>query len=296
MNKKGGMNDIEFKKYIDNVINDMFPDMEDVPGKRVLLKVDSGPGRNCAAMLIKEKFKGLYIYPGLPNAAAVHQETNQSYSPFKSVVRINLIQIATACHAAGKTMKLGMSTFGLIVYGRKCPESGVMCQNAVDLTFDRESNLSAWAKVGAVPFTMVCLENTKVVAHDGTDESDPMFDVYQDIQSQNDYAVMQLTVMGYHGNVLKAVFCPDKICQWRAEETVTVELTHEQQVALAAAKTCGKRFFATGGGQHLTTDDGFIAAEMCFCEAAVKEIEKEKKSWMEGNAKRDAALIVLDRL
>ena len=49
-------------------------------------------------------------------------------------------------------------------------------------------------------------------------------------------------------------------------------------MALATAKSCGKRFFATGGGQHLIADDGFIAAEMCFCEAAVKEIEKEKKS------------------
>jgi hypothetical protein len=107
---------------------------------------------------------------------------------------------------------------------------------------------------------------------------------------------MQLTVMGYPGDVLKAVFCPDKIRQRRAKETVTMELTHERQVALAAVKTCGKRFFATGGGQHLTADDGFIVAEMCFCETAVKEKEKEKKSRMEGNAKRDAALIVLNRL
>ena len=61
---------------------------------------------------------------------------------------------------------------------------------------------------------------------------------------------------------------------------MTIELTHEQQVALVAAKTHGKRFLATGGGQHLTADDRFIAAEMCFHEAAVKEKEKEKKSRM----------------
>ena len=47
-----------------------------------------------------------------------------------------------------------------------------------------------------------------------------------------------------------------------------------------AAKTRGKRFLATGGGHHFTADDRFIAAEMCFHEAAVKEKEKEKKSWM----------------
>jgi hypothetical protein len=143
-----------------------------------LLKVDSGQGRNCAAMLIKAKFKGLYIYPGLPNATAVHQETDQSYGLFKLVLRTSLNQIAMVCHMAGKMMKLGMLTFGLIVYSGKCPESGVMCQNAMDLTFDRESNLSAWAKVATVPFTMACLENKKVVVHNGTDESNPMFDVY----------------------------------------------------------------------------------------------------------------------
>ena len=230
MNKKGGMNDAEFERYVDNDINDMFPGMEAVlaiPGKRVLLKVDNGPGHSCAAMLVKAKFKGIYLYPGPPNATAIHQETDQSYGPFKLVVRTNLDQIATGCHAAGKTMKLGMSTFGLIVYGENFPESGVMCQNTVDLAFDKESNLSAWAKVGAVPFRMVCLENKKVVAHDGTDKSNPMFDAYHDIQSQNDYAATQLTVMGYPSDVLKAVCCQDKICQRRAEEPVTVELTQE---------------------------------------------------------------------
>jgi hypothetical protein len=77
----------EFEKYINNVIDDMFPDMEDILGKRILLKVDSRPGRNCAAMLVKVKFKGLYIHPGLPNATAIHQEMAQSYGPFKSAVR-----------------------------------------------------------------------------------------------------------------------------------------------------------------------------------------------------------------
>jgi hypothetical protein len=143
---------------------------------------------------------------------------------------------------------------------------------------------------------MACLEDKKVVAHNGTDESDPMLDAYQDIQLQNDYTVMQLTAMGYCGNVLKAGFCPDKICQWQAQEPVTVELTAEQQVALAAAKTCGKRLFVTGRGQHLTADDGFITAEMYFCKAAVKGKEKEKKSRMEGNVRRNAALIILDHL
>jgi hypothetical protein len=44
MNEKAGMNSIELDKYIANSILPLFPDMEDVAGKRVLLKVDSGPG------------------------------------------------------------------------------------------------------------------------------------------------------------------------------------------------------------------------------------------------------------
>jgi hypothetical protein len=46
MNEKGRMTDVEFKKYIDISIIPLFPKLEDTPGKRVLLKVDSGPGRN----------------------------------------------------------------------------------------------------------------------------------------------------------------------------------------------------------------------------------------------------------
>jgi hypothetical protein len=53
MNEKGGMNDEEFCKYLNNMIYPLFPDMEDVPGKHVLLKVDSGPGRNCMDLLVK---------------------------------------------------------------------------------------------------------------------------------------------------------------------------------------------------------------------------------------------------
>jgi hypothetical protein len=44
MNKKGGMTDDEFEKYIDNSIITLNSDLKDTPCNRVLLKVDSGPG------------------------------------------------------------------------------------------------------------------------------------------------------------------------------------------------------------------------------------------------------------
>ena len=43
MNEKGGMTDVKFEKYIDISIVPLFPELEDTNGKRVMLKVDSGP-------------------------------------------------------------------------------------------------------------------------------------------------------------------------------------------------------------------------------------------------------------
>jgi hypothetical protein len=44
MNEKGGMNNEEFESYIDISIIPLFPDLDDMPGNYILLKVDSGRG------------------------------------------------------------------------------------------------------------------------------------------------------------------------------------------------------------------------------------------------------------
>ena len=84
------MSDDEFEKYIETSIVPLYADRQDTPGKRVLLKVDSSPGCNGRELLMKCRFRGLYIYPGLPNATSVQQETDHNYGPFKGVVRDNL--------------------------------------------------------------------------------------------------------------------------------------------------------------------------------------------------------------
>ena len=91
-----------------------------------------------------------------------------------------------------------------------------------------------------------CLENPKV-RHDRTDDRDPNFDVYQDIQSQNDFNVMQLNAMGYGGDVLWAQFLVDKIRERQAAATpVMVARTRKCQEAIVAANTTGKRFLQWG--------------------------------------------------
>jgi hypothetical protein len=189
-----------------------------------------------------------------------------------------------------------MSTFGLIVYGGTIPvgKTNITCRNALANTFEVTSNLCSWNEVGAVPHTRKCLSNPKV-RHDGTDECNPNFDVYQDIQSQNDYSTAQLNVMGYNGDALRAHFHADKISERKSVEAVTVAHTRERQEALAAARRHGKKFFMMGG-EHVTSDGMFKAAEINRRTEEAAEREKEKKSRVEYHARREAALPIVDRL
>jgi hypothetical protein len=126
------------------------------------------------------------------------------------------------------------------------------------------------------------------------DKHDPQFDVFQDIQSQNDYSTTQLNVMGYRGDVLRAQFCADEVSERQALAPVTVPHTRERQQALAAAGTHGKKFFVTGV-EHVTSDDMFKAAKINRRTHEAAEKEKEKKSWVEYHARRKAALPIVDR-
>ena len=78
MNERAGINAVKLAKYMNNSILPLYPDIEDVPGKRVILKVDSGPGRLNVEMLADLRLQGLYLVPGVPNTTHVTQETDQN--------------------------------------------------------------------------------------------------------------------------------------------------------------------------------------------------------------------------
>jgi hypothetical protein len=77
-NEKGGMNIPEFKKYVENIRHN-FPDCADISGGRIMLKVDSGPGRSDKEFLAWCRARGIIVYPGVSNTTAVSQEMDQSY-------------------------------------------------------------------------------------------------------------------------------------------------------------------------------------------------------------------------
>jgi hypothetical protein len=95
---------------------------------------------------------------------------------------------------------------------------------------------NAWSEVGVIPFTKKCLMNKKV-CHDVTDKDYPNFDLFQDIQSQNNFSSTQLNIMGYNGDALKSQFTEYTIWKRQAAMTVTVPQTCKCQDAIAAANT-----------------------------------------------------------
>ncbi len=83
LNEKGGMVNEEFDNYIRNSILPLFPDACNMPGKRIMIKFVSSPGRLNVDLLAELKLMGWYMYPVVPNTTSVKQETNQNYGPFK---------------------------------------------------------------------------------------------------------------------------------------------------------------------------------------------------------------------
>ena len=117
MNEKGGMDDEEFYKYIANSILPLYVNARDMPGYRVMIKADSGPGRTCPKLLTLLRHMGFILFPGVPNTTAVMQETDRNYGPFKTRFRINLVIIVDARIAAGVSTSLQPFLVGLCVFG-----------------------------------------------------------------------------------------------------------------------------------------------------------------------------------
>jgi len=103
--------------------------------------------------------------------------------------------------------------------------------------------------------------------------------------------------MGYDADLLRTGFNEDRI-KAAAEDftlSVTVANTRERQETLVKATTQGKKFFVTGG-EHINSNDMFISAEMGNREREIVAMEKGKNRRVEFHARRNATLVVLDRL
>ena len=238
-------------------------------GKRVLIKVDSGPGRIQADLLARLRLLGFILYPGVPNTTAVSQETDRNYGPFKTQFRVNLEFIVQSRIDNEVSLSLHPWLVGMIVFGGEDPLTKYkLKESAFEVGFSRAHCLRAWAKVGAAPLTMACLDDPQVRREKGDGSIDS---IMQEVQDANDLTVYQLTGMGYVGSKFKATLIPTKTTR-----PITQPHSQERIELLAAANTHGAKFTATGGS-HLTTDDFFKSIEIPKRKKEIKELEKEKE-------------------
>lgn len=297
MNDKGGMNSVEFEKYIRGSILPLYPDIADTPGKRVIMKVDSGPGRMNIEMLANLRIQGLYVVPGVPNTTSKTQETDQNYGPFKGSYRGNIRTLSQA--RFDSKLPLHVTDLPLLVFGGKDPETGVELDDAFRTAFSIETNLSCWRKCGAVPLTrspLTLKEVRRQIAvgaaathHSGQQQEndDPEIEKLKRIQCLNHFYCDVLSTNGYDGSQLK------KDAPTRSTYVgVTMPNSQARVIAIKAAKSAGQMFYATGG-RHLNSNEFFRAKELAARAEAIKIMEEKKKQRAKYCKEQKTAVLLL---
>ena len=235
MNAKGGMDDEEFEKYIMGSILPLYPDAKDVPGRRVMIKVDSGPGRLNCKLLARLRTLGFYLFPGVPNTTAVTQETDRNYGPFKTQFRQNLDAVVQRRVTDKVAVNLQPWLVGLVVFGGSDPVTGeVVEKSAFEVGFSRDACRNAWAICGAAPMTHACLTDPKVW-HEMGDAEDDVNVLMLQVQKSNDLAAYQLEQKGVDPSFLVSQITKVEV----DNRPVTEANTKERVEELAKAKTHG---------------------------------------------------------
>ena len=291
LNEKGGMDKEEFEKYILHSILPLYPDSMDIPGKRVLIKIDSGPGRMNRELMARLRLRGFYMFPCVPNTTAVTQETDRKYAAFKTKFRANLNECCADRILYGKPLNLAPWMVGLFVFGGCDPETGLnKYADAFAESFTKEKCVASWEAVGAVPPTRACLKDSKVRREVGdSDRNDETQIAMAEMQMANMLACDLLSAKGFQGHYLKAELKKNKVV---AQNSVTVPNSKERIEALAKASTHGA-LFAVTGGDHFTSDDMFMAAELPAKKAKIARLKEEKKVRLAKMEKEEKAMKIL---
>jgi hypothetical protein len=95
VNKKGGSDSRVLSQCLTAYQERLYPDAADVPGKRILYKIDGGPVLLDEKALAEDHNRGVYLFNGVQNTTAVTQETDQNYGLFKSDVRCNTAKLTS---------------------------------------------------------------------------------------------------------------------------------------------------------------------------------------------------------
>ncbi|GFH50559.1 hypothetical protein CTEN210_07035 [Chaetoceros tenuissimus] len=308
-NEKGGMDSQSFFEYLKKNIITLYPDAEDVEGKRVIIKCDGGPGRLDWDTLVYLRRKGFYLFPTVPNATSIMQELDQSFGYFKQLTRKNQAALLAYQTETGRPVRIQKSDLSIILNGdEKVPNT----VKAFDIGFSKERNLQAWAKVGAVPLTRACLQDPsvmKILETEKEEENERVYDVtspnfqmkVKDICMSNDLktmkvinkqAVTYLNRQGWKGDVLlrKAPQISDKL-----KEVAKVKGKTSEQIIqdLGNSKRKHGAMFVQTGGMALNCDEAINAGAYCVILMEKKRRLDEHKEKKKAFQRQEKAQIIL---
>ncbi len=114
---------LSLKNTSKNSITHLYHDACNIPGKRVIVKVDSEPGWLNMELVAEMRLMGFYLYPGVPNTNVMLQETDCNYGPFKTAFHQNLGKIVDARIEMDLSTSLQPWLVGMIVFGGTDPEN-----------------------------------------------------------------------------------------------------------------------------------------------------------------------------
>ena len=209
-NQTAGKDTIEFRKYLEDAIYTLYPETSDIPGKRVPLILDSGPGQKDLKILASLRAWGFYVIAGMPNSTYATQPTDQNYDHFKSMYHKYLESLVKLCSShKDKVRQLDIPLLG---FGKttKTIYEAVVLEHTFELAFGIERSKHVWRKIGISPFMRNCLLDNNVaheliVLPDGSInmEADPLILALVDYEKQNSKAIKLLKKGGFNGDMFR---------------------------------------------------------------------------------------------
>lgn len=264
-NRKAGMNGEFFKVWADH-LKRYWPDMDDAPGKRVLLKSDGGPGRSGDIFLVDVRRDGLVSFPGLPNGSEDTQEADQLIAAIKAGVYRNRDSLyAARCTVGCKNPDVRHDDLPLLLMGGTVEiEDGtvVELENSYLNGLTREKIKRAKDKCGYHPSTHAALSNERIRISIGEEDApnecpDPYGELCATLEAQNKKDVEFLEQRGYK----KASTLRRELLRVTTEQSEGRERgvsfpdgSRELQDALAKTKRPGEFFRLTNGGAPMNCD------------------------------------------
>jgi len=273
---KEGSVDTEILTYfIEYHIHQLYPDVEDTPGKRVLLKAYLGPGRWNTAFRTIARRLGIYFFPGLPNGTELGQEMDQLFGVLKSIMEENRDRLWKARYHYERA-KAKTSTWDLpwILFGGDVllmNSKSIHLRNAFEEGLNPSKIKGAMEKCGYIPATRVLLNSEKLI-HKLSDDDDidsknnGKADVHKrliaSLERRNHLVVDELINKGYRlADRLKQNIQRISKKKMSSSNSITVPYSFKRQKLLMNTRQGGEWFKATNGGAPLNCDDAIIAME-----------------------------------